>query len=140
MMSAAMLNNIERHVARFYHLAVRAACRVPASSLAEQDDQFIRQVLRTSEAFTCARVWLDREKPHPDDILDLGLILTRSLDHWNRVRARWFGNPAQAALAAAATELADAADALQEAIVSAPWFENSASGGIATAAVPRKVQ
>ena len=140
MMNALMLNNVERHIARFYVMAVRAASRAPTPSRADRDDRLLRQMLRTSEAFVSAVAWLDARQPHPDEILDFGVILTRSLEYWNAARAGWSANPAQAALAAAATELAAAADALQDAIASAPWFGNGASRDLAMAMPPRKLQ
>jgi hypothetical protein len=98
-------------------------------------------VLRTSEAFTASVGWLHERKPNPDEILDLAVILTRALDYWNEARARWQAETAHVALCAAAAELADAADALQDAITGSPWRGNSAVSTSEMQGIrPRKIQ
>jgi len=135
------LTEIDRHVAWFYVTAIRSATDGPSHRSAERDARLLRRVLRTSEAFTTAMNRLGEVKPHPDDILDLAVILGRALNYWNRARAKWDADSRYAALAAAATELADAADALEEAVAAAPWFGNdSFPNATLDGGLPRKVQ
>ena len=85
--------------------------------------------------------WLHEVKPNPDEILDLAVILTRALDYWNEARARWQTDTAHVALSAAAAELAQAADALQDAITASPWLGNGALSSSELPSIwPRKIQ
>lgn len=136
-----MLKDIERHVAWFYLAAVRADTKPQSSPSLTRDGRFLRQVLRATEGFTSALQRLDDERPNPDAVLDLAMILSRALEYWNRARARWQSDPALAALIAAAAELTNAADALQDAMTAAPWVENGAPPrNIAFGTLPRRVQ
>ncbi|MGH9242170.1 MAG: hypothetical protein ACRD3G_29330 [Vicinamibacterales bacterium] len=134
------LKDIERHVAWFYAAAVRAATDNPDRLSVERDQRLLRRVLRTSEAFTTSVGWLREVKPNPDEILDLAVILTRALDYWNEARARWQTDARRAALSAAAAELAEAADALQDAITGSPWLGTSTLSNAELHGMPRKVQ
>lgn len=137
----ASFEDIERHVAWFYGAAVRAATKGAVRPSAERHQRLLRRVLRTSEAFTTAAAWLREVKPNPDEILDLALILTRALGYWDEARARWRPDSSYAALSAAATELADAADGLQDALTGSPWLGSSALSSTDPRGIwPRKVQ
>jgi hypothetical protein len=94
-----------------------------------------------AEAFTSSVGWLHEVKPNPDEILDLAVILTRALDHWDEARARWQTDASHIALSAAAAELAHAADALQGAITRSPWLGTSALSSSELPGIwPRKIQ
>lgn len=137
----AMLNEIERHVAWFYAAAVRISTDTATHSRSASEEPFLRRVLRTTETFRTAIGWLHDVKPHPDEILDLAVILARALEYWERARAAWQPDPSHAALSAAAGELAETAEALEDVIATAPWFGNDAvSSATLCGTSPRKVQ
>lgn len=135
----AMLNEIERHVAWFYAAAVRVATDTAPRPVSEE--RFLRRVLRTTETFRTAIGWLHAVKPHPDEILDLAVILRRALEHWERARTAWHSDASYAAVSAAAGELAETAEALEDVVATAPWFGSDPMSGEASLAwSPRKVQ
>ncbi len=122
-------------------IALHLAGRGQSVSLIEREERLLRRVLRTSEAFTQSIRWLHEVKPDPDAILDLAVILTRALDYWDEARAPWQADTSRVALSAAAAELGDAADALQNAITASPWLGNHALSSSDLPGIwPRKIQ
>jgi len=96
-----------------------------------QNQQLLPRILQTSEAFNETASRFTDARHDPDEALDVALILGRALKHWNRARVLWQADPRHSALRAAAAELANAGERLEDALALPP-FPNEESQGAAT--------
>jgi hypothetical protein len=136
---ATLLNEIEYHVAWLYSMALQAGNDNTACASTKQNQELLSRILQTSEAFNDTASRFTDARHDPDEALDVALILGRALKHWNRARARWHADPRHSALWAAATELANAGERLEDALAPPPFPEEEPQSAATSMPSTRRV-
>jgi hypothetical protein len=133
------LSGVEIHVAWLYSTALKLEEVRAAAIRARRSAALIQRLLRKAEVFRGVVADLESRSVDPDLALDVAAVLGRALRVWRTNVERWPSEARCLALASAAAEVVNAADLLQDWLVSRPWVAEETDVEAMTR-LPRRVQ
>jgi hypothetical protein len=134
-----MLHDMECRVAWLYSTALEMTAKTPSRTVLADHDRILPRMLETSEAFKRVIPQLEDSDLDPDHVLHVAVMLGRALELLERARMGWRAD-GDAPLAAAATELGLAGQALHDVLALAPWRPDRDQMPLRLYVPPRKIQ